>query len=349
MKFIRFLFLSSLLLSVIYITGCSDGPTTSVDPTNTGVQLSKFSLPPGATLVSADFKIFLLGGNSVTINIHRMTNNWDENTVNWGNRGTYDPTVEAFFNMGNGYTNNDWLTVNIKDLVQKWLDGVPNYGLLLDQLESLQESSSYSSSESVNVPYIEIVYSTSNGNQTVILPALEDAYIWAFDPNYTGNGLILYTGYANGYEKQSLLKFDIEYTPQVVCETAYAYDSDNLPGTVGTCFNTMGFGNWGWSIKLPGPGSYTFDVYAGAGQCNTANGKKVGTVIANYTGGTVVFTYNFFSGFSSTETHFYAGLTPTPLKNGNPTVAPGQYTVKTGLSGPIYIIAHAVVCSSNWN
>ena len=55
MKLIRSLFLSSLLLTVIFITGCNEGPTTSVDPINTGVQLSKFSLPPGVDFNFSNF------------------------------------------------------------------------------------------------------------------------------------------------------------------------------------------------------------------------------------------------------------------------------------------------------
>ena len=69
MKLIRSLFLSSLLLTVIFITGCDEGPTTSVDPSNTGVQLSKFSLPQGATLNSATLFVHNIDTDVQDVNI----------------------------------------------------------------------------------------------------------------------------------------------------------------------------------------------------------------------------------------------------------------------------------------
>ena len=65
--------------------------------------------------------------------------------------------------------------------------------------------------------------------------------------------------------------------------------------------------------------------------------------------------------FTMDETHLYVGSEPLPRKNGEYTVAPGQYgnihtlsgassdsfTV-SGLSGNIYVVAHAVTCSTNW-
>ena len=132
----------------------------------------------------------------------------------------------------------------------------------------------------------------------------------------------------------------------------YAYDDDE--DAVGTCFIDLGFGNWGWSIYLPATGTYTFPVYAGAGQCDITKGTYVGDVTVVYGGGTATFNYAFEPGFSTEETHFYAGTTPTPLKkqgkNWVPTVAPGQYYISSNLpSTGIYIIAHAVVCSSDWD
>jgi hypothetical protein len=57
------------------------------------------------------------------------------------------------------------------------------------------------------------------------------------------------------------------------------------------------------------------------------------------------------------ETHLYVGNNVLPKKNGSYTVSPGQYPYShdlnnaetdqyevTGLSGAIYVVAHAVVC-----
>ncbi|TNJ46528.1 hypothetical protein KFZ70_13940 [Tamlana fucoidanivorans] len=127
------------------------------------------------------------------------------------------------------------------------------------------------------------------------------------------------------------------------CETAFARGND---GNI--CFIDEGFSNkrWGWRIVLPEPGEYSFEVYAGAGQCDISKGVKVGTVDVTYANGTVEVVYNIDEGYELRETHVYAGKADYPTnKKGKKTVAPGQYTIGTGLEGAISIIVHAVVCN----
>jgi hypothetical protein len=143
------------------------------------------------------------------------------------------------------------------------------------------------------------------------------------------------------------------------CETAYAYGCSYCH-CYATCFSHWGFSQWGWTNGQLGPGCYTFDIYAGAAQCNISKGKKVGYLTISYNGSTAVVTYHMYSGYKMDETHLYVGCNPLPSKNGSDTVAPGQYPYShdlsnastdtytvTGLSGKIYIIAHAVVCGNS--
>jgi hypothetical protein len=140
--------------------------------------------------------------------------------------------------------------------------------------------------------------------------------------------------------------------PEIDCETAYGRLGGN-----NTCFIDLGFDNWGWTNGPLGPGTYVMELWAGAGQCDTSKGALVGTVTVVYNGSSVTVTYDLFSEECwLTETHLYVGSTPTPLKKGVPTVAPGQYPYQHELdeassdsftvsaSGNIYVIAHAVVC-----
>lgn len=124
------------------------------------------------------------------------------------------------------------------------------------------------------------------------------------------------------------------------CETAYARgDNGN------TCFIGEGFGNWGWTIGPLTEGDYSYDIYAGAGQCDISKGVFVGTVDVSYTNGEVNVTYNIDKEYEVKETHTYAGNNMFPTKkNGQATVAPGQYTIESNLNGDIFVIAHAVVC-----
>jgi hypothetical protein len=347
MKLIRSFFISSLLLAVIFITGCNEGPTTSSELIGTSQQVSKFSLPQGQTVSSAMMYIYVGGYNSTTVNIYGVSSDWTETGVTWSNKPTIFSTVEGSFSP----TANGWKAIDITGLVNKWLNGsYANFGLLLDQVETNQTYSNYISKEGEGgayAPYVRVEYAGG----TAIVADIADADIWENYPLNLGNETSLYTGYINGLEKQTLIKFDFEYVPEVECETAFAFDGDNLTTTIGTCFSEYGFDRWGWSIYLPGTGTYTFPVYAGAGQCDITKGTYVGDVTVVYAvDGTVTFTYDFEEGFSASEEHFYAGKTTVARDNkGNPTVAPGQYKVTPNLTGGIYIIAHAVVCSSDWD
>ena len=85
-------------------------------------------------------------------------------------------------------------------------------------------------------------------------------------------------------------------------------------------------------------------MWAGAGQCDLSNGILVGTVTVDYTSGTVTFDFKLDPSVSLEEYHVYAGVGMFPTgNNGELTVAPGQYTIGTDLSGPVYVIVHAVV------
>lgn len=146
------------------------------------------------------------------------------------------------------------------------------------------------------------------------------------------------------------------------CQTIYAKGSDDIA----TCFidDEFGFNRWGWTNGPLTTGSYEFEIWAGAGQCDTGKGALAGTMFLDYDAETGVaeVTYKTTADFVLTETHLYIGNDPYPLqKRGKkfvPTVAPGQYPYKhgnldnvfmdsytiDGLSGEIYIIAHGEVC-----
>lgn len=140
------------------------------------------------------------------------------------------------------------------------------------------------------------------------------------------------------------------------CETAYAFGE-----SVATCFISIPgvqSNNWGWSNGPLGAGSYSWPMYAGAGQCNIGNGTHVGTLTVDYTPPTAVVTYTVFDGYVLNETHLYVGNDILPKKKNKYTTAPGQFPYKhgnlngvssdtftiNGLSGNIYVAAHSVVC-----
>lgn len=124
------------------------------------------------------------------------------------------------------------------------------------------------------------------------------------------------------------------------------------------------FNRWGWSNGAIGFGTYTWDIYAGAGQCDLTKGTLVGNLTIDYDGSTATVTFTMTATDSTTltpynlvETHLYVGSEPLARDNGSYTVSPGQYpTIHeglngatsdtytiTGLSGDIHVVAHATV------
>lgn len=142
------------------------------------------------------------------------------------------------------------------------------------------------------------------------------------------------------------------------CETAFAYDPIS-----GSCFSDYGIkGRWGWTIGLT-PDTYSFEIYAGAAQCDVDKGTKVGTLEFQWDGDSGYVTYIADDFYKFEETHFNIGWDPLPKEDkGKDTVAPGQYSVvhdvcenskidhitfsgvQPNPQNKVYIIAHAVSC-----
>lgn len=141
-----------------------------------------------------------------------------------------------------------------------------------------------------------------------------------------------------GQSASAILKVNVQgYTT----DTAYA-KSDDAVDFIPT------FANWGWTNPIE-PGEYTWDLWAGAAQCDTDKGTLVGSVAVVYDeDGYVTVTYNLDASFILMETHVYAGYSKFPqVSRGRIlvyTVAPGQYKNDNPFDGSeVYVIAHAVV------
>ena len=176
-----------------------------------------------------------------------------------------------------------------------------------------------------------------------------------FDSNVGAPGLSGWGWITNeAGERLWVMDFNFRFECPDSCDTAFAKGTDEDS----TCFIEDGFNRWGWTIGPLSEGNYTFDVYAGAGQCDTDKGELVGLVNVDYTGGSATVTYSITNDdYTLDETHLYIGSEPYPLKDGVPTVAPGHYGHQNDLdnassdsytvndlSGDIYVIAHGVVC-----
>ncbi|MGR5140231.1 hypothetical protein ACQKPX_00965 [Photobacterium sp. DNB23_23_1] len=164
----------------------------------------------------------------------------------------------------------------------------------------------------------------------------------------------------------------IEYTwqdcnsnpPTTKTETAFAYGANLAKCFLDITDEESNFNRWGWTNGPLTEGTYYFDIYAAAGQCDLSKGTKVGTLTVDYDGSQAKVTYQMTETdgatgmpYTLTETQLYVGGEILPRNEGDFTVAPGQYPENdsphsnilfyqytiTGLSGGIYVVAHATV------
>ncbi|MDK2834590.1 MAG: hypothetical protein PWP63_1677 [Methanolobus sp.] len=168
----------------------------------------------------------------------------------------------------------------------------------------------------------------------------DKSFAWA-DYGADGCGDFIYDNTATIVETEQSDSATLKVNVQCYdYETAYAMADDNE-----TCFISEGFSNWGWTNQIS-PGTYEWDLWAAAGQCDTSKGTLVGNVTVTYgADGYVTVDYNVDDGYLLKETHVYADYAKFPTdRRGNPTVAPGQYTNNGPFDGSeVYVIAHAVV------
>lgn len=211
-------FLSVVILSFL-IFGCSQESDITHPTDENAVEHQSGNLDDKARdilLVSANLSVYTETFNEQPVTIHSITSPWDEMVVTWENfGGAFSPSVSGTFTpdaVG-------WETADVTTLVQAWLDDPStDFGLLLDQDSALFPRSRYTSREgAANHPYLEVVYATAFGNQTVVLADIADAYIWELEPTLnTGSRVVIYTARSNtdDLEKQSLLKFDMSVLSQ---------------------------------------------------------------------------------------------------------------------------------------
>ncbi len=214
--------LVGLLSLLLLIGGCqrqTDPVGPQIQPQSAPGALGKISLPPGTTIKSAKLYVYQrYACDGQTVNVHRITAPWEEGTTTWNNFGNqYDPGVVASYPTGPA----GWDSVEIKSIVQQWVDGVyPDYGILLEQ-SGTSFTNYWSSEASLNRPRLVLVYQNGGSEKTVTIERgttgdIADTHVWAEPPydtvNY-GSVSILYTGHVDGYAVYELMKFDVTVSP----------------------------------------------------------------------------------------------------------------------------------------
>jgi hypothetical protein len=131
------------------------------------LQFNLSSIPDNAIITAAKLQLYQRYAkgslDSFTIGAHRITSSWQLNTVTWNTNTSFNSspvdTIEVFPNAG------IWLSWNIKNLLQKWVNkSVNNYGVLLKK-----------TNEGSGGTYIVCWAADSTGNPN-LRPKLEISY-----------------------------------------------------------------------------------------------------------------------------------------------------------------------------
>jgi hypothetical protein len=144
------------------------------------------ALPPGATIINATLQLWVKGINhaDVEVAVHKLDLDWDEGwqdnqvasdgatwevadtnpLIEWADGGQFDPAIYNIttFNLSKTGYYHDF---NISTLVQEWMDGSPNNGLLLkDTDESAQRSVNFVSDDDPGTqrPMLVVQYELPN-------------------------------------------------------------------------------------------------------------------------------------------------------------------------------------------
>ncbi len=196
------------------VVGCSGdkNPVGNIDMQ--ALRSANQAIPPGATIESATFHIYLVYASEQHENEHRITDPWEEATVTWNSfAGANDGTPLGDFQADAV----DWKTVDVTTLVQDWYSGAAdNDGILLDQDTLEYPRTLYASRETDTPPWLEVCYSYMGSEACDTIVATADAYIFEIYPDSNfGYGELLYTGrYSEGEpKKQALIYFPLESQP----------------------------------------------------------------------------------------------------------------------------------------
>ena len=110
------------------------------------VQTSVASIPTAATVVSATLQMNEISNpGKPVLGVRQVLSSWSESTVTWSSIGSaFSPTVAATLDTAS-VPNKELTSIDVTGLVQSWVNGTLNHGLVLEAISGGRAS--YATSE----------------------------------------------------------------------------------------------------------------------------------------------------------------------------------------------------------
>jgi hypothetical protein len=90
-----------------------------------------------------------------TFALYQVTSSWDATAVTWNSRPSAETTPFSSLTI-NDNNQNVWRSFDVTTMVNAWLSGTTNYGMLLARVDQDNPVAYFKSSESSTVPYLDV-------------------------------------------------------------------------------------------------------------------------------------------------------------------------------------------------
>jgi hypothetical protein len=101
------------------------------------VRFDLSAIPPGSLVSSAELRLFAYDRiDTAYVGCSRVSGDWAENGVTWNNRPGFDTAGQVWFRLD---THPAQVLLHPAGIVQRWVNGAPNYGFCLHPPDSSRE------------------------------------------------------------------------------------------------------------------------------------------------------------------------------------------------------------------
>jgi hypothetical protein len=126
----------------------------------TYIKFDLSEIPANADILRANLSLYKYSGpTGVAVNVHRVLSGWEENTINWNNKPSYEP---AYTDQSLSPSSNNWMFWDVTRDVQGFLNGsYDNYGWCIKHNDESTLNTRvyfYSREYTSNKPYLYIEY-----------------------------------------------------------------------------------------------------------------------------------------------------------------------------------------------